>query len=73
MQSMLENLINGNLKDAQNQAKKYSHGKIMSYMQWDAGYSLAQAVAIAGYLKGHLSFQTYADTMHEENDRIGHA
>jgi hypothetical protein len=63
MQAMLDNLINGNLTDAKNQAKKYSYWKIMSYMEQTAGYGLAQSVAIAGYLKGNLSFQTYADTM----------
>jgi len=64
IQSIIETLINGNLTDAKQQAKKYSSWKIMSAAE-EMGYEPTQYVAIAGYLKGVLDFQKYCDTMNK--------
>jgi hypothetical protein len=64
IQSIIETLINGNLTDAKQQAKKYSSWKIMSAAE-EMGYDPVQYVAIAGYLKGVLDFQKYCDTMNK--------
>ena len=60
----IQNLINGNLTDAKNLAKKYSYWKLMTLAE-DLGYSIHQCVAISGYLKGAISFQSYCDAMHK--------
>jgi hypothetical protein len=64
IQSIIETLINGNLTDAKQQAKKYSSWKIMSAAE-EMGYNPVQYVAITRYLKGMLDFQTYCDTMNK--------
>ncbi len=64
----IRNLINGNLTDAKRQAKKYSSWKLLNIAQ-EMGYSVAQAVAIAGYLKGVISFQDYCDCMNGTNKK----
>ena len=60
--NIIHNLINGNLTDAKEQAKKHSSWKIMSAAQ-EMGYSIVEAVAITGYLKGVMQFQEYCDCM----------
>lgn len=62
----IRNLINGNLTDAKRQAKKYSSWKLMNTAQ-EMGYSIVEAVAIAGYLKGVLSYEKYCDCMNGTN------
>jgi hypothetical protein len=65
IQSIIENLINGNLTDAKEQAKRYSIWKIMTAAE-EMGYTNpVQYVAIAGYLKGTIDFQKYCDTMNK--------
>jgi hypothetical protein len=59
---IIETLINGNLTDAKEQAKRYSVWKIMSAAE-EMGYDPIQYVAIAGYLKGNIDFQKYCDIM----------
>jgi hypothetical protein len=60
MQRMIDNLINGNLKEAKKQAKRYRQADIM---QWctDNGYGFEKAVAMAMYLKNQIDFQQYCD------------
>jgi hypothetical protein len=60
MQSILSNLINGNLTDAKTKAKRYSFWKILSYME-ETGWSTLEAFNTASYLKGRCSFQDYCD------------
>jgi len=60
MNALIENLINGNLKAAKEQAKHYNF--------WDIAYvaktyfaSRNKAVMAAAYLKGRATFQAYCD------------
>ena len=66
--NIIHNLINGNLKDAKEQAKKYSSWKLMNAAD-ELGYNLVQSVAIAGYLKGVISFQNFCDCMDGTNKK----
>ena len=61
MQTMLDDLTNGNLQTAKAQAKRFSHRGISIYCQEDRGMSLKNAVATADYLKGLITFQEYCD------------
>jgi len=63
-QSIIETLINGNLTDAKEKAKKYSSWKLMTAAE-EMGYEPSKYVAIAGFLKGAIDFQKYCDTMNK--------
>lgn len=56
MKTLIENFINGNLKDAKLQAKRYSLRKISDSLQADYGYSEHKAIMTAYYLKGQCSW-----------------
>lgn len=65
MQSLLDNLINGNLTTAKKQARRFSHSKLAAFF---ADYMTpAKARAAADYLKPRRGeclqtlFQTYCD------------
>ena len=60
MNIIFQNLENGNLTEAKNQAKKYSYARLIKIAEND-GYSRKEAVSIAKYLKGLISFQSYCD------------
>lgn len=60
MKSMINNLINGNLKDAKKQAKLFRQADIMQYCL-DNGYSFEKSVAMAMYLKNQIDNQQYCD------------
>ena len=60
MQNMIDNLINGNIKQALKQAKRYRQADIMQYCI-DNGYKFEKAVAMAMYLKNQIDFQQYCD------------
>lgn len=60
MKSMINNLINGNLKDAKKQAKRFRQADIMKYCL-DNGYSFEKSVAMAMYLKNQIDNQQYCD------------
>lgn len=60
MESMIENLINGNIKDAKNQAKRHTLTAIYNYLL-GIGYSEKYALVTASFLKGDTDFQTYCD------------
>jgi hypothetical protein len=68
--TVIDNLINGNLSDARKGAKRYSFSRLTDICMDEYGYGFARAVLTAGYLKGLLSFQEYADKTHqlESND-----
>lgn len=61
MQTMIENLINGNLTDAKKQAKRFALHKIVDALQNDFGWSLDKAYKAASYLKTGQGFQAYCD------------
>ena len=64
LQSIIETLINGNLTEAKEKAKKYSSWKLMTAAE-EMGYTIEQYVVIAGYLKGAIDFQKYCDIMNK--------
>jgi len=60
MTALIENLINGNLKAAKEQAKRYALFAIAS-AAIDYGMTRNKAVMAAAYLKGRATFQAYCD------------
>lgn len=60
MKTMIDNLINGNLADAKQQAKRYRRSKIYGYLM-DQGWNHSRAVTATNYLKTGEGFQAYAD------------
>ena len=60
LETIISNLINGNLTTAKQQAKRHSARKIREYLIGQ-GYSLKHAVAAADFLKGEATFQEYCD------------
>ena len=64
--SIIENLINGNLKDAKYSAKYVSAGKLIEAAM-GYGYNYNEGLLMASYLKGIIDFQEYCDNM---NNRI---
>jgi hypothetical protein len=65
-ETCINNLINGNLKDAKKGAKRASHKELRQAFQDTTGCPDGAAVAAADYLKGSISFQEYCDTKHNE-------
>ena len=61
MKTMIDNLINGNLTTARQQAKRVSLQRIVSFLQDEYGWTLAKAYAAANYLKTGTGFQAYCD------------
>jgi len=57
---MIDNLINGNLADAKNQAKRFRRAKIYAHLI-KQGWSHSRATLGANYLKTGEGFQAYAD------------
>lgn len=51
MENMINNLINGKLKDAKRQAKMYSVKEMKSYMMDDLGWDSLKAFRACNYLK----------------------
>ena len=61
MKTMIDNLINGNLKDAKRQAKRYKQADIMQFCIEEYGMSFEKAVASAMFLKNQIDHQQYCD------------
>lgn len=60
MNSLIENYINGNLKTARKQAKRFSQNKIREAMQ-DYGFSALKAALVAAWLKTGEGYQASCD------------
>lgn len=62
MKSMIDNLINGNLKDAKEQALKFTQSQIEKYLG-SIGWSKTKSQLAARYLKvgGQENWQAYCD------------
>lgn len=60
IERIIDDLVNGNLTDAKEQAKNLSRPKIKQFCL-DFGWSENKAEAAANYLKGKITFQTYCD------------
>ena len=61
MESMIENLLNGNISDAKHQAKRFSLIKIKNQCADEWGMTHNKAWHTAAFLKGEVDFQTYCD------------
>lgn len=59
-QVIFDNLINGNLLDAQRMSKRITLQKIVDSAQ-EMGYEYNRALLMGCYLKGKISFQDYCD------------
>ena len=60
MNALIENLVNGNLKAAKEQAKRHALFAIAT-AAIDYGMTRNKAVMAAAYLKGRATFQAYCD------------
>jgi hypothetical protein len=61
LESLANNLVNGNLSDARNQAKRFNYMKIIDFLQEYLGYSADKAHKAACYLKSGNNYQAYCD------------
>ena len=62
MNTLIENLINGNLTDAKEQAKRYGFWDIARAGQTYFG-SRNKPIMAAAYLKGPATFQAFCDAV----------
>lgn len=60
MESLINNLINGNNSEAKKQAKRHAEWKIRDALV-QAGYSTPKATLAAAWLKGCDCWQAYCD------------
>ena len=63
IQSILENLINGNITDAKKAAKRVSEKKITDWAIGNLGYDCQEGRVTALFLKGKMDYQNYCDGM----------
>jgi hypothetical protein len=63
IQRITENLVNGNLTDAKQQAKRVSYAALKLALVSGSGWSESKATAAASYLKNasNETFQQYCD------------
>jgi hypothetical protein len=59
MDNIIHNLINGNISAAKQSAKRYSSRKIFRHAYISMGFPIKQALVMANYLKGKVSWETY--------------
>jgi hypothetical protein len=69
IESIINNLINGNLTDAKKSAKRKPHNQLRQGYQDATGCSDRTAAAAADYLKDSITFQEYCDIKHSEGDK----
>ena len=56
-----QNLLNGNLRDAQEDARHVSDKALTDYAKEDLAWELQTAKAAVNYLKKRVPFQAYCD------------
>jgi hypothetical protein len=61
MNSMIANLINGNLSEAKRQAASYSETAIFQALRERVGWSVGKATLGAAWLKGRDCWQKFCD------------
>ena len=61
METMIDNLINGNVTDACKQAKRHSKLSISNHLHNDLGWSADRSRKAAEFLKTGKGFQEYCD------------
>jgi hypothetical protein len=62
MNALINNFINGNLKDAKRQARNYTLTALAQAFRDRAGYSFEKAQRTANYLKNIGSYQAACDS-----------
>ena len=62
METLLDTLLNGNLTDAKNKAKRYGFWTIVKGME-ALGHNMGKSAAIAAYLKGKMTYNDYCKEM----------
>jgi hypothetical protein len=62
IEQAINDLLNGNLTDAINRAKKITLQSILDEAIWQ-GYTFNEGLMMACYLKQQISFQEYCDNM----------
>jgi hypothetical protein len=65
-QPIVDNLLNGNLSDAQSQAKKYSFWTLLMGIE-NLGYCTSLAANMTSYLKGKRTFGEYCRECEKHN------
>jgi hypothetical protein len=65
---IIENLLNGNLTDAQEGATFFST-QTLTHEAMGMGYNYNDALIMASYLTGQISFQDYADNFNNKQPR----
>ena len=61
MNTLISNLINGNLTDAKQAAKRFALFDIARAARDHFGMTRNKAIMAAAYLKGRATFQAYCD------------
>ncbi len=61
MKTMLDNYINGNIKDARRQARSLNKLSIVLALKNDYGYSIEKAMAVAHHIKTGEGWQEACD------------
>jgi hypothetical protein len=61
MNTLIDQFLNGNLRDAKAQAKRFPAWEIRDALQDLAGYSLEKATLTADWLKGRECWQAACD------------
>ena len=64
----IDNLINGNLEDAKRGAKNNTFSTILSSAEMAYGMTMREAINVAKYLKGEISFAQYCQEKHAFNE-----
>lgn len=61
MKTLIDNYVNGNLKDARKAAKRHSHAALRAALMEMLGYSMNKAALTADWLKTGEGFQAACD------------
>jgi hypothetical protein len=61
METMIQNYINGNLKEARKQARRFTQNTIRHVLELDYGYSVHKASLVARWIKTGSGYQEACD------------
>ncbi len=70
MQSVFDNLLNGNLTDAKKGAKRFSQSNLAAYAVDEMGWGERRARLAVSYLKTGNDWQAYCDEEANERDAM---
>ena len=66
LETVLSNLVNGNITNAVKGARRFSDRAIADYAIENLGYDNQEGRATALFLKGKINYQDYCDGMDDE-------